>query len=339
MGKMTELSEIKRNSIITLHSEGYTERGIAVKVGVAKSTVHDTLVRYRNHKTLGSMPRIGRPKATYDRIDKKIKSLAENSNEPNAVDIANSLAEMNLATISPQTVRNRLHQFELYGRNIISKPLLTNTHQKKRLAFAKKYQNWTINDWKKVLWSDESKINLHGSDGRRFTWRKPGERLLKKHVKQTIKHDKSIMVWGCFGWNGVGNLHVINGTLTSAKYVRILKDHMVPSAERLFQDDYIFQQDNDPKHTAKNTKSWFESNRIELLNWPPQSPDLNPIENLWYQLKTGIHKEKIHKIRDLPATLEQCWENLSIEKCRKLIESMPNRIDEVIKSKGSWTKY
>ena len=285
------------------------------------------------------MPRIGRPKVTNDRIDKKIKSLAENSNSPNAVDIANSLEKMSLATISPQTVRNRLHHFGLYGRNIISKPLLTDNHRKKRLAFAKKYRNWTIDDWKNVLWSDESKINLHGSDGRRFTWRKPGERLLKKHVKQTIKHDRSVMVWGCFGWNGVGNLHVINGTLTSAMYTRILKDHMIPSAQRLFQENYIFQQDNDPKHTAKNTKSWFESKKIKLLDWPPQSPDLNPIENLWFMLKTEIHKEKINKIGDLPPVMEQCWKNLSLERCRKLIESMPNRIDEVLKNKGSWTKY
>ena len=68
------------------------------------------------------MPRIGRPKANNDRIDKKIKLLAENSYAPNAVDIANSIEKMSLATISRQTVRNRLHHFELYGRNIISKP-------------------------------------------------------------------------------------------------------------------------------------------------------------------------------------------------------------------------
>jgi hypothetical protein len=96
------------------------------------------------------------------------------------------------------------------------------------------------------------------------TWRKPGEMLKPKHVKQTIKHDKYVMAWGCFSWSGIGNIHIIDDTLTSPKYVRIIFNHMLPSARKLFEQDFIFQQDGDSKHTAKNIKAWLQKKNIEV---------------------------------------------------------------------------
>ena len=88
------------------------------------------------------------------------------------------------------------------------------------------------------------------------------------------------MAWGCSTASGIGEQHVIDGIITSAKYVRIISNHMVPSAEKLFNVNFIFQQDNEPKHKAGNTKRWFRSKNIDLLDWPSQSLNLNPIENL-----------------------------------------------------------
>ena len=147
------------------------------------------------------------------------------------------------------------------------------------------------------------------------------------------------MVWGCFSANGVGDIHIIKDTLTSAKYVRILSDHMVPSARRLIGPKYVFQQDNDPKHTANNTKKWFQDKKIELLDWPAQSPDLNPIENLWNHLKQLIRKENITNIKDLPSAIERCWKSISKEYCQSLVKSMTHRIDETIKNRGLWANY
>ena len=97
---------------------------------------------------------------------------------PNATDISKQLRELELVNISHRTVRNRLHEYDLHSRALAKKPLLTKRHIAKRLAYSKKYQNWTVDDWKKVLWSDEIKICLNGLDGRhgrRWTWRRPGE--------------------------------------------------------------------------------------------------------------------------------------------------------------------
>lgn len=111
-------------------------------------------------------------------------------------------------------------------------------------------------------------------------------------MSETVKHGgSSIMVWGCMSWNGTGNLTVIEGILNARTYAEILQDNLFQSASKLgIRDDFLFQQDNDPKHTARVTKEFLLYKVPRRLNTPPQSPDLNPIENLWYFLDQEVRK-------------------------------------------------
>ncbi len=113
-----------------------------------------------------------------------------------------------------------------------------------------------------------------------------------------------------------------------------------PSADKLYGDAYfIFQQDLAPAHTAKGTKSWFNDHGVTVLDWPANSPDLNPIENLWGIVKRKMRDTRPNNADELKATVKETWASIPPQQCHKLITSMPRRIEAVIKAKGAPTKY
>ncbi len=117
---------------------------------------------------------------------------------------------------------------------------------------------------------------------------------------------------------------------------------MLPSADKLYGDaDFIFQQDLAPAHTAKGTKSWFNDHGVTVLDWPANSPDLNPIENLGvsHLVKRKMRDTRPNNADDLKAAIKATWASIPPQQCHKLITSMPRRIEAVIKAKGAPTKY
>jgi hypothetical protein len=206
------------------------------------------------------------------------------------------------------------------------------------------HQNWTLEDWKQVIWSDETKINRLGSDGRKWAWKKAGEGLTDRLVQGTLKFGGgSLMMWGCMFWEGCGYACQIEGKMDADLYTSILEEHLGASLEYYEKEgeDFIFQHDNDPKHTSKKTKTWLQDNQIKVLPWPAQSPDLNPIEHLWTHLKKQLeeYNEPPKGILELWERVDKEWNKIDAVVCQNLIESMPRRVEAVIKAKGSYTKY
>ncbi len=132
----------------------------------------------------------------------------------------------------------------------------------------------------------------------------------------------------------------LKSTVNAAIYQEILEHFTLPSAEKLYGDaNFIFQQDLAPVHNAKGTKSWFNDHGVTVLDWPANSPDLNPIENLWDIVKRKIRDTRPNNGDDLKAALKATWAFITPEQCHRLIDSMPRRIDAVIHAKGGPTKY
>ena len=130
------------------------------------------------------------------------------------------------------------------------KPLLTKKHKARQYSWAKKCRHATWLDWSYVIFSDKSKFNLFGSDGRQYCWRRSGERLLDRHIQPTIKFWRgSIMVWRCMTWKGIGNLRLIEGKMDKYIYREVLEMELMNTIHMhdLKEENVIFQHDNDPK--------------------------------------------------------------------------------------------
>ncbi len=155
-----------------------------------------------------------------------------------------------------------------------------------------------------------------------------------------VKFPQSVMIWAAMSSAGVGPLCFLKSTVNAAIYQEIFEHFMLPSADKLYGDaDFIFQQDLAPAHTAKGTKSWFNDHGVTVLDWPANSPDLNPIENLWGIVKRKMRDTRPNNVDDLKATVKETWASTPPQQCHKLITSMPRRIEAVIKAKGAPTKY
>ncbi len=158
-----------------------------------------------------------------------------------------------------------------------TKPLLIQKHTQKHLTWAKEKKNWTVAQWSKVFFSDESTFCISfGNQGPRV-WRKSGEANNPCCLKSSVKFPQSVMIWAVMSSAGVGPMCSLKSTVNAAIYQEMLEHFMLPSADKLYRDaDFIFQQDLAPAHTAKGTKSWFNVHGVTVLDRPANSPDLNP---------------------------------------------------------------
>jgi hypothetical protein len=338
---MKSTSIAQKENILSLLDSGHTSYQISSQTGVSTATISRIRSKHRPtlEKAVGGHPSKLSPTnkqyATY---------LITSQKAENAVQIANTLQPIINNTLSAQTVHRCLKEAGMKPVVVQKRPRLLPCHRRERLDFAIAHKDWTMEDWKRVVWSDETKINRLGSDGRKWGWKQGSGPLPERLISGTLKFGGgSLMMWGCMLWDGVGNACRIDVRMTGQLYTEILEDDFLGSLELCDKDasDVIFQQDNDPKHTSKVAKEWFQTNDIEVLSWPAQSPDLNPIEHLWWHLKKQLGKYDTPPggMVELWERIEREWHNIKPEVCQNLIESMPRRVAAVIKAKGGYTKY
>jgi hypothetical protein len=171
-------------------------------------------------------------------------------------------------------------------------------------------------------------------------WRKKGKRYQEKNLFPTVKcESEKVMVLGYMAASGVGQIAFIGGIMDQYAYCRILSENIAVSVEKLEMESFIFQQDNDQKHCSKAVRAYFDTKNIMVLEWPSQSPDLNPIEYLWAHMKREIAKLKLQNKTALKEAIIRVWGAIPREVTQNLVYSMSRCVESVVRTQDRHTRY
>lgn len=336
---MARITHDQRVRIVTLKNDaGWTLRQLADRFGVNRRSIQRLLAKHREHQSVDDLPHPRRPKLSNERDDGVLIRMSEAAPTQVARQLRQRWSVEHHIQASVATVKRRLIQAGLRGRIAKRKPLLTQRHKDRRLAWAQLHRDWTEEHWRRCLFSDESPLHLVNSRQRRYVRRRPGTAMRPEHLRPTV-HSSSgkMMVWGAFSYAGIRPFARVHGRLNAEAYCNLLQRHLVPLD--LPGNNFIFQQDNATCHTARRTQRFLQDNNIEVLQWPAQSPDINPIENLWSQIQQQVDRMVVHGMDGLWQAAQDVWMNIEPQVFQNLIRSMPRRVELVIAANGGAIPY
>ena len=196
-----------------------------------------------------------------------------------------------------------------------------------------------LEGWHSVIFSDEKKFNLHGPDGNQFYWH--DLRKEEEYFSKRPSGGGSVMIWAAFGYNHKTQIVLVKGLQKSEDYINVMRNHLLPNAENLAGENWIFKQDNASIHVSKYSKKWFSDQTINLLDWPSKISDLNPIENLWGILVRKVYSNgrQFHSVAELKKEILKCWDEIRLETTQNLIDSMNQRIIQILIKNGKFIGY
>jgi len=264
-----ELNESQRGGIIAAKKLGHSNSRISAVVGCSRSSVRRVWESYELKKL--SKKRTGRPRILNNAERKYLKrSVIRNkkTRRQTLSQIHLNIINKTNKTISKQTVRNELARQSLHSRIPRFSPLISEINKERRLLWARTYENWTVEDFKKILWLDESTYTQFRTSGFGRVWREPSEEFHEDCIAATVQKSFGRMFWGCFSWVGMGPLVPLVGRITGNTHCEVLANYAIPTVKshaKKIKKKFYFQEDNAPVHTARVARSLIESSNVELL--------------------------------------------------------------------------
>lgn len=332
-----ELTDFTRGRIVGQFEGGNSQREISARLNVPLSTVNRVIVQFKKDKKTSVSPRSGRPGPSARQKRALVREILRNP-EKSVDDVAIS------SNLSRRTVQRYLHSVGFYKRVAKKKPLLTKFQKKRRFDWSQEMISKDENFWRHVIFSDESRYCQFSDSGRKWVWRRSVMQLEDRFLQQTVKYGGvSVMVWGAIWYGGRSRLVFCEGKINAEKYIDILKQGLLPifQGNNLNRKDYVLMEDGAPCHRAQKTTAWKSQKGLTILPWPGQSPDMNPIENVWHILQMNIAKRPVKPSnkKELETILVEEWVNLQQEQIDILIDSMKSRIKTLFENKGGSTRY
>jgi hypothetical protein len=219
-------------------------------------------------------------------------------------------------------------------------PALTEKQKKDRVDWAREHIKWNVEDWKKVMFSDECLFERFSTRGRQYYYSNAEHRQRHTHHFRTKKSGCGckIQVWGCITYHGVGDLEWVEGNMEKEHYVKVLRQYVKASRDWRGMDPgtFVFQHDNSRVHVAKIVQQYLSKAKIKVLDWPVNSPDISPIERVWGHIDQRLnHFEEPPKDPDeLFRRVEDIWNDLQPGFLHELYEELPEKMHCLVKTGG-----
>jgi transposase len=338
MAEHAKIATPVRWEVIYLVRTGHSYRETADMTNVSKSQVNYLWNKFNETGQTKDRRRSGRPKKLQERDKREIlREVARNPMQsiPQIKEHYNSTRNAQ-NQIQNMTISRLLTENHLISRRVSKKWKISPKNMKLRVKWAKDHLNWSSENWQRVFFTDESRIQNH-SGIKRIRIRK-GQEIPSSSYVQSNRWDVSVMVWGYISSTGIKGISFVEETVTGERYQNLLETKLFSEVPGFYNQELILQHDNAPAHREGGVKEMLEANSIEVLEWPAQSPDLNLIEACWRFLKKKL-RSSYEEDRELKRHITEIWEEMPLEFINKLYRSIPERLRAVIKAKGGPTKY
>lgn len=334
MGKSKDLSDFDKGQIVMARRLGQSISQTAGLVGCSRCAVVSTYKKWtKEGQPVNRRQGHGRPRLIDALAERRVAHLVESNSKATVAEIAEKFNAACDQQVSEHTVHRSLLRMGLRRRRMVKVP---SVHHQSRLQWAQEYQDWTIDQWKKVAWSGEAHFLLHNADGELFVHRLTEEEMAAGCTRESGEAGGgSVALWAVFCWETLGPCIPVDVTLPRTTYLNGVVEKAHNFMTMLFPDGSgLFQQDSASCHSGTIGQEWFEEHNKEfqVLAWPSNSPDLSPMEHMWGLLETQVQSMEAtpHSLEELKETLLTFWCQLPEYTFRGLVEYMPQRIRTVL---------
>ncbi|UYV82760.1 hypothetical protein LAZ67_22000761 [Cordylochernes scorpioides] len=321
-----------RGMVIGLKRAGWSIRQIAADTHLGASTVHRLWRRWLEQGNVAIYSNVGATRVTSARVDRRILRQAVAAPQATCTAILQHVQDTLDHSISTRTISRRLVANGLHSCHPLRRLPLTPPNRRQRLEWCRARSTW-MTEWHRVVFSDESRFCLSSDSRRLRVWRRRGERSNPAAiVERPTVRQRGIMVWGAIAYDSRSPLLRIQGTMTAQRYVDdVLRPVTLPYLQGV--PNALYQQDNARPHTARISQQALQD--VQMLSWPPYSPDLSPIEHVWDIIGRRLHALPQPRSEDeLWQMVEREWRTIPQDAIRTLIDSLPRRVAACIANFG-----